>query len=251
MGVWLGPRGLPKQKKPPAFTYTGQYELLTDTRADGTVDWELICKTSGTLTFSRVVDTVDMFLVGGGKPGTSGTYSGAWSSGYARGGNGGHGGQCVTKYGKAVSAGVPYAITVGDSNEATTALGETATSGGGSAPSNGAYENASNMTRTAASPAATQGTTSFLALWGVGTKYGPGGGGGAASAGTLGGSASSSGAATGGGKGGTSSHRKGYNGAANTGSGGGGGFAINTQSDVDYGTGGAGGSGLVAFRNAR
>jgi len=250
MGVWLGPRGLPKHKKPPAFTYTGQYELLTSTREDGTVDWELVLKTSGTLTFSRVVDTVDMFLVGGGKPGTSGTYSGAWSSGYARGGNGGDGGECITRYGVGVQAGTAYTITVGESNQASSALGVTARSGSGSSGGTGAYENASSMARTAAT-SAVAGVTSFLMLWGVDRKYGPGGGGGAASAGTLGGSASSSGASTGGGSGGTSSHRRGYDGAANTGAGGGGGFAINTQSDVDYGTGGAGGSGIVAFRNAR
>lgn len=250
MGVWLGPRGLPKHKKPPVFTYTGQYELFTDTRADGTVDWELVLKTSGILTFSRVVDKVDLFLVGGGKPGTSGAYSGSWSTGYARGGAGGTGGERVTQTNVDVQAGVAYAITVGDSNEATSALGSTARSGYGSSGGTGAYENASSMARDAAT-AATVGATSFSVLWNTSWLFGAGGGGGAAKAGNLGGSASSSGAATGGGSGGTSSHRGGYDGAANTGSGGGGGYAVNTQSDVDYGTGGAGGSGVVIIRNAR
>ena len=44
MGVWLGPRGRPKQKQLPVFTYTGsEPTLYWSTRVDGTVDWEIVC----------------------------------------------------------------------------------------------------------------------------------------------------------------------------------------------------------------
>ena len=260
MGVWLGPMGKSKAKSLPKFTFSGSYELRHTTRQDGTVDWELVLKSSGTLTFQRVVPMVDIFLVGGG---ASGAKAYEYNNG-ARGGSGGKGGQCVTHTAVSVSCG-SYSIVIGGSGQNTTALGKTATGGGGASAGTGAYARTTNWGGGSyAGTDAGNGTPAFgsgTTLYQNGWKYGPGGGGGDAYARRnyseytsvqSGGAPGNSGRSDVGADGGNTSHALGYNGAANTGAGGGGGFGSKDQAEGDdWSNGGSGGSGIVIIRNHR
>lgn len=250
------PLGVNKEKKPPVFSYTGTYELkVGDPKEDGTVDWELALKTSGVLTFSRVVDKVDIFAVGGGAPGANGSVS--WN-GYPKavGGAGGKGGGRQTVRGKPVTPGTEYSVTIGASGTATTCagLGISAASGAGSKGATGASQSY-NPTNVSTGTPADNGEYAFgesSSLFASGRRYGAGGAGGNARAESIGyESTGGSAGSTGGGTRGTKSSRNGKAGADNTGAGGGGAYAIATGNDYDYGFGGAGGTGIMIIRNAR
>lgn len=256
MGVWLGPRGVPKYKKPPAFTYTGNCDIYYDTAGtDGTVNWQIVFLTSGTLRFSRVVPNLDVFLVGHGETGHQGTYS----SPFYYGGKGGRGGELKTVRSVPVSAGVDYSIVIPAEGSNTTASFRSdcfARSGNedssiGASGGVGAHVADNNPF---AAGSGTQGGLSFGGVEGEDRsgyypnyRYGAGGGGGGA--GSPGGTHQNGGAGgtNGGGQGGN------YNGDGsaasqnNSGSGGGGG---GKNADVNY-LGGAGGPGIVIIRNAR
>lgn len=249
MGVWLGPRGVPKYKKPPAFTYTGSYEYHEDTAgSDGTVNWQIVFLTSGTLRFSRVVENIDVFLVGHGETGHQGYYS----SPFFHGGKGGHGGALKTASGVPVSAGINYSIVIPAEGSPTTASFRndcTAASGGGVDGGAGAYVADNNPFNAVA------GSQGGLSFGGNGDRsgyrptyrYGASGGGG--------GAGSPNGTRRNGGGGGTSDGGTGGNyngdggsgGNGNSGAGGGGG---GKNVDTEY-LGGAGGPGIVIIRNAR
>ena len=232
----LGCYGQDKSRVPPLFTVTGgTYEYAEETAADGTLNWELalLTGTNATLTFSRVVDYVDVFLVGGGAHGS--------------GSNGGNGGTRLTLSGesKVAVGNSAYTFTIGGNNEATTIFDQTAESGGGSAGGRGA----------GASRDATKGADGEYAFGNAasllysGRKYGAGGGGGGHNYRIY--RYGAAGGETGGGKGGSGGN--GADGEVNTGSGGGGRYVD------EYGGGsggggassGAGGSGIIIIRNAR
>ena len=71
------------------FTYTGSCEVIDDSDAVSGVQWRIKFYTSGTLITAQDW-VVDLFLVGGGRPGASGLNSNGYDG--ARGGNGGAGG---------------------------------------------------------------------------------------------------------------------------------------------------------------
>lgn len=265
MGVWLGPRGKSKKKLPPKYSYTGTAPLLYQTaRADGTVDWELVFTGNCTIAFQRIVDKVDLFLVGGGAPGGK-----AYQENYgARGGSGGRGGECKTVANVSVAAGVAYNIVVGSSGQASSALGSSASSGAGAVGATGSFARTASQGGTASydGTAGSNGTTAFggqATQYKNGWRYGPGGGGGDAFARNAsgqqeisnanGGAPGNNGATDAGAMGGDlSNHTVGYPGDANTGEGGGGGAGFRDQLyGDDWNNGGAGGSGIVMMRNAR
>lgn len=159
-----------------------------------------------------VISSINFCLVGGGKPGTSGS-----SSIYA-GGDGGKGGQMIQTNASVDGAGY-YTISIGGSNQNSTGLGYTATTGGG-ANGGGGAANQNNFAGNGA-----QGTYCSL----KGFYYGAGGGGG-----SYGNYSAGNGGQTGGGNG-WGPGVSGQNGGAGTGSGGGGG-----GSSGGPGTGGTG-----------
>ena len=230
--------GKSRAKMPPLYTVTdGTYDYAQSVAADGTVNWELalLSGSSATLTFSRVVDQVDVFLVGGGKPGTSDR-------------DGGKGGGRVTKLGVAVSAGTPYTFTVGGSNANTTIFEETAATGGGANGGTGAV-----LSTQAAATKGGNGAYAFgesTSLLYSGRRYGAGGGGGGYFAGNFTANGATGGT-TGGGHGGDRSHANAAStgATANTGSGGGG-RGWDASYNKSY-SAGAGGSGIIIIRNHR
>lgn len=251
MGVWLGPRGKPKAKQLPKFTYTGSYERLYTTRQDGTVDWELVLKTSGTLTFQKVVPSVDVFLCGPGANGGS-AYHNQSTNQYV-GGNGGAGGETASYNAIPVTAGTAYGITVGTTGTATSGFGKSAASGGGEGGGTGAYTN-NNIESGGNSTPGTQGALAFggTTLYNNGYRYGAGGGGGGSLNNINFPKYESAGGASGGGAGGVA-RREGVgvagSGAENSGGGGGGGAA--DRPNWSFNGGGSGGSGIIIIRNAR
>lgn len=250
--------GIDKKKKPPVFTITGaNYDYREATAADGTVNWELAIYGSCTLNFSRVVP-VDIWLVGGGGPGTTGRQSGS----NCYGGSGGTGGERMTISNETLTEHQDYALVVGGSGQATTAFGRTARTRAGSAGGAGGYAGSSSYT---GPYAGTDGQLAFAAhsvpnvsliTSLVGRKYGAGGGGARARSGeyVTSGGGSVNGGVTGGGKGGndptTSSGRNGTAGQANTGAGGGGACYDAPATGGSF-VPGAGGSGIIIIRNAR
>lgn len=233
----LGPYGQARDKVPPLFTVTGgTYEYAEETAADGTVNWELalLTGTNATLTFSRVVDYVDVFLVGGGQEGQAG----------GKGGSGGTRIICSDAAKIAVHNG-SYPFTIGGGGEATTIFEQTAETGGGSAGGTGA----------GTSRGATKGTDGEYAfgneasLLYSGRKYGAGGGGGGYNHRTQGHMPGAAGGETGGGKGSSNGRVKPGNGEDNTGAGGGGRY-WDDYAGISSGPG-DGGSGIIIIRNAR
>lgn len=241
----------------PAFTYSGDYEIVDDddnviTSTQG--NWKIRFLTSGTLSFSSLAGAangIDVFLVGGG--------------GGSSGGNGGCGGYTNTVSGVSVSENTDYAISVGAGgsvgasggessfgNFASASGGGTGCTAGGSGGGGGGYRTVDGNGRTGGAggsdgsdgvngygTASTkngtgQGTTTREFGESTGKLYSGGGGGGAyVSTDTPG-----AGGAGGGGAGGTNGGASGANGETNTGGGGG-------------GYGGVGGSGIVIIRNHR
>lgn len=249
----------------PEFTYTGTYELIDDGIAadDKTQNWRIKFLTSGVLKFTKVVDSIQVFLVGGGGGG-----------GTTRGDGGGGGGGYTKTFSSEVEKNVEYTITVGSGGSvqgdggSTTAFGQTANGGkagwgygntgdpyrgiGGNGGSGGAGgggnedtagaggSNGSNGGKASYHAAGTgQGTTTKEFGESNGTLYSGGGGAGKNIHDSAGGGA---GGAGGGGKGG-SQNIAAVAGTTNLGGGGGGGGAD--------GGGKAGGSGIVVIRNIR
>ena len=117
--------------KLPAFTYTGDFEVVDDhdNAIQSTLgNWKIRFLTSGTLTFTALngaENGIDVFLVGGGGGGTAA---------YTNGGSGG--GYTKNATSIAVSVGVPYTIRVGAGGSGgdggyTSAFGATANGGKG------------------------------------------------------------------------------------------------------------------------
>lgn len=98
----------------PAFSYTGSYQLLDD----GNKNWRIKFLTSGTLTVSKLANSIDLFLVGGG-------------GGAANGGGGG--GYTATIRGLVVNTGTSYSIVVGAGGTAGTVRTNAGTGGTSSA----------------------------------------------------------------------------------------------------------------------
>lgn len=262
-----GPLGKARSKQEPLYNYSGTADpLYKTTRADGTIDWELVLRTSGTLTFTRVVDKVDIFLVGGGANGTAGS-----ASGYSiTGGSGGKGGSRRTANAVSVQEGAEYTITVGSAgNDSAFINGNVsyrASGGTGAATSGAKMPDYNHPESTNPAGAASNGGYAFgtaSTAYAPGRKYGADGGGGGIyrkrSNGNEDTVAGSGGGTTGGGAGAAASSTSAAGGAATggTGSGGGGGNAWSRSngpgagSTGGGGSGGAGGSGIVIIRNAR
>lgn len=234
--------GLDKTKLPPLYyASTGTPDYAQEVQADGTVNWELAIKKSCTLTFTRVVDAVDVFLVGGGAPG------GNSDGGY--GGQGGKGGGRTTQSSVTLNEGTGYAIVIGGSGKATTGFGYTAATGGGSDGGAGADYRSTLHGKSGSSGAYAFGSSASLLY--SGRKYGPGGGGGGYVQSANNVYNGGDGGTTGGGHGADRSHTAAADsaGTANTG-GGGGGACYDAPYNKSYGPG-TGGSGIIIIRNHR
>ena len=129
----------------PDFTYTGDFEIVSDDDQRITVsqdNWKIRLLTSGTMIFNSLngaEDGIDVFLVGGGAGGNS-THRGA---------GGGGGGYTQTAAAVGAQVGVEYNIIIGaggtgaagaggKAGGATSAFGITA-NGGDALPTNGTY----------------------------------------------------------------------------------------------------------------
>ncbi len=241
-----------------AYTYSGDSEKIDD----GSGNWRIKFKSSGTLKFTNLGKwdgKLDVFCVGGGSAGGSGNWDA--NNGYGKAGSGGY-----TKTQKSIQVEVnkSYNIVIGAGGQSafapggsTSALGVTAGGGtklgggsgggaygnnqvnnGGSDGGNGDPQDAANIGIDHwGSPGKGQGTTTREFGGPTGTLYAGGGGAGGN------GSAQANGGAGGGGNGAWNGHQP-TSGAANTGGGGGGMYYGLTNV-------GKGGSGIVVIRNHR
>ena len=249
----------------PEFTYTGDYEIVSDDDQPITVsqgNWKIRFLTSGTLTFTSLngaENGIDVFLVGGGGGGSR-----------AAGG----GGYTKTLKAVKVTVGTAYAIEVGAggtagvgnskaggsggtsnafgasanggkaNGTASSYIGANGGSGGGAGSSNGAggqggSDGSDGFHRNGTNQDSGKGQGTTTREFGEsGGKLYAGGGGGCTTTSSNGGA----GGDGGGGDGGNTSGGA-TSGATNTGSGGGG--AANSKA------GGSGGSGIVIIRNTR
>ena len=114
----------------PEFTYTGDYAIVDDNDnaisdfATWTGNWKIRFLTSGTLTFTNlngVGNSIDVFLVGGGADGKTGSTYWAGSSG--------GGGYTTTAKNITVSVNTPYSIVVGASGGTSSGFNKTAAGG--------------------------------------------------------------------------------------------------------------------------
>lgn len=262
----------PKKMLPEISSYSGTYDLKSEKLSNGDYNWELaILSGSNTnLKFSKIAGKVDIFLVGGGANGGSGS---AYDQSIY-GGSGGKGGQCITASNVTLKPNVNYAITIGGAGAATSMSGNdftTLSASGGSGVGSGTGTGTNGGTG-ASMPSivyptqgsnATSGSNgsyafgSSTSLFQSGRRYGAGGGAGGVYRISNNGNNysfnSSSGGLTGGGTGGSASANevKGGNASANTGSGGGGGNARIIRNTYGSATGGSGGSGIIIIRNHR
>ncbi len=240
----------------PAFTYTGDYEIVDDDDNPITIsqgDWKIRFLTSGTLKFTELrgaENGIDVFAVGGGGSGKTKISSGRW---YGGGGGSGYTG---TKKAVKVTTNTSYGITVGAGAAAVTGIEEKA---GGNTVAfgltvKGGNDSFPNVTAvdSRGGNGGSGGASGYLATTAVASNAGGtnGGNGGAAStemetAGVGQGTTTREfGESTGklyatGGDGGAASPKSG---AVNTGNGGDGARGA---------TSGAGGSGIVIIRNKR
>lgn len=250
----------------PDFTYTGDFEIVSDDDQPITVsqgNWKIRFLTSGTLTFKNLngaENGIDVFLVGGGGGGSRAAGGGGYtktlkavkvSVGTAyliEVGAGGIAGVGNSKAGSAGGTSNAFGASANGgeakTNGATSFVGANGGSGGGAGSGNGAggkggsdgsdgfHRNGTNQ-----DSGKGQGTTTREFGESDGKLY-AGGGGGCTLASSHGGDGGDGGGGAGGNtRGGATS------GATNTGGGGGG--AANSKA------GGAGGSGIVVIRNAR
>lgn len=240
------------------YTYTGSHEKIDD----GSGNWRIKFKSSGTLKFTnlgRWDGKLDVFCVGGGGAGGSGYWDAGNSYGKA-----GSGGYTTTQKSVQSTENTSYNIVVGAGGQSafasggnTTAFGVTAGGGtkldggsggaaygnrevnnGGSNGGNGDPQDAANIGIDHwGSPGRGQGRTTQEFGEPTGTLYAGGGGAGGN------GSAQAQGGAGGGGNGAWNGHPQ-TSGADNTGGGGGGMYYGLTNV-------GKGGSGIVVIRNHR
>lgn len=254
----------------PEFEYTGKYEIVDDNDnvisepSTWTCGWKIRFLETGTLKFTELKgdeNKIDIFLVGGGANGASGSKKTKCSNGNGtcyKGGRGGNGGACVTKKSEeaiTIQTNLEYSITIG--NPTTNSSAEfgsiyTAISGGGASGGRGGGEASQNGSK------GTDGSNECIEFSEITGRRYAGGGGGGGSVYSYNGSTREGGAGgtSGGGKGGTSQYlqgnkgegTKGGNGKANTGGGGGGGGSGYKEPKL---AGGTGGTGIVIIRNAR
>lgn len=250
----------------PEFTYTGDFEIVSDDDQPITVsqgNWKIRFLTSGTLTFTNLngaENGIDVFLVGGGGGGSRAAGGGGYTKtlkavkvsvgtaysivvgagGIAGVGNSKAGSSGGTSSAFGVSANGGEAKTNGTSSY----VGSDGGSGGGAGSGNGAggkggSDGSDGFHRdgTNQDSGKGQGTTTREFSESGGKLY-AGGGGGCALASSNGGDGGDGGGGAGGNTSGGATP-----GATNTGGGGGG--AANSKA------GGAGGSGIVVIRNAR
>lgn len=224
----------------PVFTYTGDYEVVSDndepiTSSQG--NWKIRFLTSGTLTFTDLrgaANGIDVFLVGAG--GGCNTWDSNWGQ------HGGGSGFTTTARQVSISEGQPYEISIGAGGGlnaiggTTSAFGAEALggnpaikTGGGTGGSNGGGYNYSGGSSDG-NPG--QGTTTREFGESEGKLYAGGGAGGGSSLDKFSGGEGGGGAT-------------GRNGETNTG-GGAGGSASSSPQSIQYG-----GSGIVIIRNAR
>lgn len=240
------------------YTYTGEHEKIDD----GSGNWRIKFKSSGTLKFTNLGKwdgKLDVFCVGGGCAGGSGSWDG--NNGYGKAGSGGY---TTTQKNVQSAANTSYSIVIGAGGQSafaaggnTTAFGVTANGGtklgggsgggaygntqvnnGGSDGGNGDPQDAANIgIDHNGSPGRGQGSTTREFGEPTGTLYAGGGGAGGN------GSAQAHGGAGGGGNGAWNGHPQ-TSGETNTGGGGGGMYYGLTNV-------GKGGSGIVVIRNHR
>lgn len=256
-----------------SFAGTG-YETITQSEVGGVKNWQIKVKADGQITFNKVVDKVDIFLVGGG---------GGSSVGSGGAGPGGGGGYTTTIRGVEVQEGVTYIFDVGagglgnvtgttgngkpskvlklvNSNQVQIGIADGGYSGanGGDGGSGGGGNNSaggSDGSDGVGSPAGNgQGTTT--SEFGEGGTLYAGGGGGYGNT-NWGYNSGGEGGAGGGGRaayGGQWDGADGEDGEANTGGGGGAGYDWwnkDNTSETREKPGGNGGSGIIIIRNAR
>ena len=110
-----------KNRSIPAFTYTGNYEIVDDSNnvisspSTYVGNWKIRFLSSGTLTFSDnmgISSGIDIFVVGGGGSGATGS---AYIGNNSFGGGGGGGGAAITVTKFPASSGNSYSIVVGGS----------------------------------------------------------------------------------------------------------------------------------------
>ena len=242
-----------------AYTYSGSHEKIDD----GSGNWRIKFKSSGTLKFTNLGKwdgKLDVFCVGGGCAGSSGD----WNNGIYNYGKAGSGGYTTTQKGVQSAANASYSIVIGAGGQShfasggrTSAFGVTADGGthlgggsgggaysntyvnnGGSDGGNGDPQDAANIGIDHwGSPGRGQGRTTREFGEPTGTLYAGGGGAGGN------GSAQAHGGAGGGGNGAWNGHQP-TSGGENTGGGGGGMFYGLTNV-------GKGGSGIAVIRNHR
>lgn len=270
--------GLNPAKMLPSFTYNGgNYDLKYEKLSDGTYNWELAILSSGAndtplnLKFTRVVNSVDIFICGSGAAGERGYFSSGYSH-YANGGKGGAGGATGTWTNISVSPNVDYPVRIGTAgkyiNNTRTSGSSTyitignntysRNSGGGKDGGIGAkcYGNAYTLDYGEDGESGVYAFGSSNTLYNKGYLYGASGGGG----GTKNYYNMTRGPGVGGlitstlraGNGGTY-NGSGYNASvANSGSaGGGGGFHETTYGSFDDHPGGNGATGIIIIRNHR
>lgn len=241
-----------------AYTYSGSHEKIDD----GSGNWRIKFKSSGTLVFTNLGKwdgKLDVFLVGGGCAGGSGYWDAG--NGYGKAGCGGY---TTTQKSVQSAANTSYNIVIGAGGQSAFApggntyafdvaagggtkliggsgggaYGNGAVNNGGSNGGNGDPQDAANIGIDHwSSPGRGQGRTTREFGEPTGTLYAGGGGAGGN------GSAQALGGAGGGGNGAWNGHQP-TSGAANTGGGGGGMYYGLTNV-------GKGGSGIVVIRNHR
>ena len=118
----------------PAFTYTGQSQIIDDGKANGKQNWLIKFLSSGTLVFHKDPGSIDTFLLGGGGGGASG----------GGGNGGGGGGYTATHKGIVVTKGTSYAITIGAGGAAGAAGGKYNGAAGGKTTAFGSSVNGGN-----------------------------------------------------------------------------------------------------------
>jgi hypothetical protein len=218
----VGQFSVPVSQSPKGFTANGG---TTQTLPSGEIIHTFT--SSGTFNVTTGGTAIRYMVVGGGKPGGTGTLN----SGGGIGGNGGNGGQVIHRTADIVNAN-SYAVTVGGSNQDSSFNNYVAVSGNGAAGGTGGF-----------GAGGSNGTSNDIST--VSTIYGSGGGSGGHTDFNFGG-AGGSGAGTGG-RGG-SPDTCGCNptaGLANRGGGGGGGGGNKCCCSC---AGAAGGSGIVIIR---
>lgn len=229
----------------PEFTYTGDYAIVDDSDnpisdfASWKGNWKIRFLTSGTFTVTKLNGwdgRLDVFLVGGGAAGATGSNTC----------HGGGGGYTLTAKNVSLQKNTPYEIVIGAGGNATAAQGGDTlafsyTAAGGKNPDGGSGGGKGGTSSTNGGNGASDGGTAHGTGQGTttrefgeeaGTLYSPGGGGGGRTGGTGG---------EGGGGDGSYGGAAG-NGAENKGAGGGG---------SRQGTVGTGGSGIAIIRNTR